>query len=87
MTHTAFGDQYLFHISVADTARSKQKPLGVVDPAAVDEELNSLKAMINKAVRRGYLKENALRHEGSERTTRATALSAVRGRCLAPGGL
>jgi Phage integrase SAM-like domain len=41
--------------------RYKQQRLESVDPATVNKEVNCLKAMLNKAMRWGYLKDNPLR--------------------------
>jgi integrase len=56
-----FGDRYLFDITLASAERYKQQRLRSVDPATVNKEVNCLKAMLNKAVRWGYLKENPLK--------------------------
>jgi hypothetical protein len=57
----AFGDQYLFQVTLADGERCKQDRLKVVDPATVNKELNCLKAMLNKAAAWGYLQTHPLR--------------------------
>jgi hypothetical protein len=41
--------------------RYKQQRLESVDPATVNKEVNCLKAILNKVVRWGYLKDNPLR--------------------------
>jgi integrase len=57
----AFGEQYLFDITLVGVERYKQQRLDAVDPATVNKEVNCLKAMLNKAVRWGYLKDNPLK--------------------------
>jgi integrase len=57
----AFGDYYLFQVTLADGEHYKQDRLKVVDPATVNKELNCLKAMLNKAVAWGYLQIQPLR--------------------------
>jgi integrase len=52
---------YLFDITLAAAERYKQQRLEFVDPATVNKEENCLKAMLNKAVRWGYLKDHALK--------------------------
>ena len=56
-----FGERYLFDITLAAAERYKQQRLESVDPATVNKEVNCFKAMLNKAVRWGYLKENPLK--------------------------
>jgi integrase len=56
-----FGEQYLFDITLVGVERYKQQRLDAVDPATVNKEVNCLKAMLNKAVRWGYLKDNPLK--------------------------
>lgn len=56
-----FGDRYLFDVTLAAVERYKQQRLESVDPATVNKEVNCLKAMLNKAVRWGYLKDNPLK--------------------------
>ena len=56
-----FGDRYLFDMTLAAAERYKQQRLESVDPATVNKEVNCLKAMLNTAVRWGYLKENPLK--------------------------
>jgi integrase len=56
-----FGNQYLFDITLTAVERYKQQRLGAVDPATVNKEENCLKAMLNKAVCWGYLKDNPLK--------------------------
>lgn len=55
-----FGDRFLFDITLAGVERYKQARLQSVTPATVSKELNTLKAMLNKAVTWGYLKANPL---------------------------
>jgi integrase len=55
-----FGDQCLFDITLAAVERYKQQRLDAADPATVHKGVNCLKAMLNKAVRWGSLKENPL---------------------------
>lgn len=56
-----FGDRFLFHITVAEVERYKQERLETVSASTVNKELNGLKAMLNKAVTWGYLKESPLK--------------------------
>jgi integrase len=56
-----FGERYLFHVTAAEAERYKQARLEAVKPSTVNKELNCLKAVLNKAVSWGYLKEHPLR--------------------------
>jgi integrase len=56
-----FGERYLFHFTVAEVERYKQARLAAVRASTVNKELNCLKAMLNKAVSWGYLKEHPLK--------------------------
>ena len=56
-----FGERYLFDITLTAAERYKQHRLEAVEPATVNKEVNCLKAMLNKAVSWGYLKENPLK--------------------------
>jgi integrase len=56
-----FGERFLFQVTIAEGERYKQERLETVRPSTVNKELNCLKAMLNKAVAWGYLKENPLK--------------------------
>lgn len=56
-----FGEHYLFNFTVAEVERYKQVRLEAVRPSTVNKELNCLKAMLNKAVVWGYLKDHPLK--------------------------
>ena len=56
-----FGEQYLFQMCLVEAEGYKQQRLQAVNPATVNKELNCLKAMLNKAVTWGYLRENPLK--------------------------
>jgi integrase len=56
-----FGERCLFDVTLAAAERHKQQRLEAVEPATVNKEVNCLKAMLTKAVRWGYLKENPLK--------------------------
>jgi integrase len=55
-----FEQWFLFDITIADVERYKQTRVKTVSPAMVNKELNTLNAMLNKAVTWGYLKANPL---------------------------
>jgi integrase len=57
----SFGERFLFQIAVTEVERYKQERLLTVSPSTVNKELNCLKAMLNKAITWGYLKENPLK--------------------------
>lgn len=43
-------ERYVLRITIAEVERYKHKPLKTVTPSTVHEELDSLKAMLNRAV-------------------------------------
>lgn len=83
-----FGERYLFHLTAAEVKRYKQSRLAVVKPSTVNKELNCLKAMLNKAVSWGYLKEHPLKGVKRLKEPPGPApLSKSRGKRAAPRGL